>query len=121
MENFHNKQNQTEIPLVTKIIELYKLFYGYLELFPKKDKHALGVKCETYLLDTLELFLATSSASQNEKKQLVQLANVKFDALKIFIRLAKDLKMLDTRKYIELQKYLQEIGRMLGGWQRSLL
>lgn len=121
MENSHNKFVPEEIPLVAKTVELYKVFYGYLELFPKKDKYALGAKCETYLLDTLELFLAAGSAPPGEKRQLIQRANVKFDALKIFLRLAKDLKLLDLKKYIELQKYLQEIGRMLGGWQRSLL
>ncbi|HBV58288.1 MAG TPA: diversity-generating retroelement protein bAvd family protein [Candidatus Magasanikbacteria bacterium] len=121
MDNLHNITKPIEIPLVTKSIELYKIFYQYLELFPKKDKYALGAKCEKYLLETLELFLAAGGAPLLDKKRLVQQANVKFDALKIFLRLAKELKMLDIKKYIELQKYLQEIGRMLGGWQKSLL
>jgi len=99
MDNLHNITKPIEIPLVTKSIELYKIFYQYLELFPKKDKYALGAKCEKYLLETLELFLAAGGAPLLDKK----------------------LKMLDIKKYIELQKYLQEIGRMLGGWQKSLL
>ena len=52
---------------------------------------------------------------------LIQQASVKFNALKIFIRLAKDLKCLDNKKYITLEAQLQEIGKMLGGWQKSLL
>ena len=68
MDNLHNITKPIEIPLVTKSIELYKIFYQYLELFPKKDKYALGAKCEKYLLETLELFLAAGGAPLLDKK-----------------------------------------------------
>ena len=100
--------------------ELYKTFYNYSALFPKKDKHALGAKCEMYIIATLELILEAGSAPRGVKLPLLQRANTKFDTLKIFIRLIKDLDIIDNKKYLELQKQIQEIGRMLGGWQRSL-
>lgn len=113
-------ENTKEIPIIRKLYELYKLFYSYLALFPKKDKHNLGAKCESYIIDTLELLLAASSVAKSDKKQYLMRANVKFDALKIFLRIAKEMRLLDSKKYIELQTYIQEIGKMLGGWQRSL-
>lgn len=100
--------------------ELYKTFYGYTVLFPKKDKYTLGAKCEMYIIATLELLLEASCTSRDKKLILIKKANTKFDALKLFIRLLKDLNILDNKKYLELQKQIQEIGRMLGGWQRSL-
>ncbi len=100
---------------------MYKTFYGYLELFPKKDKYKLGGTCEQYIISTLELLLAASSVGRNDKKLLIQQASVKFDALKVFLRLAHELKLLDSKKYLTLQTNIQEIGRMLGGWQKSLL
>lgn len=109
-----------EIPLVKKLYELYKTFYKYSALFPKKDRYALGVKCEMHIIATLELILETVSASRAEKMVLIKKANVKFDALKLFIRLLKDIAVIDAKKYIELEKQIQEIGRMIGGWQRSL-
>ena len=109
-----------EIPIIRKLYELYKLYYGYLELFPKKDRHNLGARCEGYILDTLELLLAAGSVPKQEKKQYIVRANVKFDALKVFLRMAKELRLLDNKKYLELQKHIQETGKMLGGWQRSL-
>lgn len=117
MNNLHD---QTEIPIIKKLFDLYKIFYGYLNLFPKKDKYALGAKCENYILETLELIIAASSAQRPDKRALIQQANVKFDALKLFIRMAHELKMLDNKKHIALQTIIQEIGRMLGGWQKSL-
>jgi hypothetical protein len=115
MENFHS-----QMPIIAKTYELYKTFYQYLLLFPKRDKYTLGSKCENYIISVLELLLAAGSATKEKKLLIIQQASVKFDALKIFIRLAKDLKCLDNKKYTSLEGYLQEIGKMLGGWQKSL-
>lgn len=109
-----------DIPIIKKLYELYKLFYRYSALFPKKDKYTLGAKCETYIIATLELLLEASCAYRDEKLALIKKANAKFDTLKLFIRLLNDLNIIDGKKYLELQKHIQEIGRMLGGWQRSL-
>lgn len=80
----------------------------------------MGAKCEMYIIATLELLLEASCSHKNEKLNLIKKANIKFDALKLFIRLLKDLDIIDSKKYFELQKRIQEIGKMLGGWQRSL-
>lgn len=109
-----------EIPVIKKVYELYKTFYNYSKLFPKKDKYTLGNKCEMYIIDTLELLIAAGSAPKNEKYAIIRQANIKFDTLKIFIRLANEVNMLDAKKYLTLQQQLQEIGRMIGGWQKSL-
>ncbi|MFA6047870.1 MAG: diversity-generating retroelement protein Avd [Parcubacteria group bacterium] len=108
------------LPVIKKVYELYKSFYSYSKLFPKKDKYTLGSKCEMYIIETLELLLAAGSASKPEKIAYIRKANIKFDTLKIFIRLGNDIKMLDSKKYLALQKQIQEIGRMIGGWQKSL-
>jgi len=106
--------------IVKKLFDFYKAFYTYSALFPKKDKYTLGAKCETQIIFVLELFLEASWSSKEEKITLLKKASVKFDTLKIFVRLLKDLGILDNKKYTDLQVRLQEIGRMLGGWQKSL-
>jgi len=73
-----------------------------------------------YIIETMELLLAAGNAPKIEKMACIKQVNIKFDTLKIFIRLAQDVKMLDEKKYLELQKRIQEIGRMIGGWQKSV-
>ena len=92
----------TDIPIIKRLYELYKAFYSYSVLFPKKDKYTLGAKCEQYILSTLELLLEAWAASRTEKLVLIKRANVKFDALKLFIRLLKDLDIIDSKKYLKL-------------------
>lgn len=39
----------------------------------------------------------------------------------IFIRLLQELKIIDQKKYVVLQSAIQEIGRMFGGWLKTLM
>jgi hypothetical protein len=109
-----------DIPIIKNLYELYKIFYNYSSLFPKKDKYTLGAKCEKYIILTLELLLEASYTYKDEKLELIKKANAKFDTLKLFIRLLKDLNIIDNKKYFHLQEKIQEIGKMIGGWQKSL-
>ncbi len=108
-----------ELPILHKLCELYKIFYGYLKLFAKPDRHALGAKCEMYIISALELLLQAGYSGKEQKLLLLKQASVKLDCLKYFIRLACDLEIIDRKKYLILQNQMQDIGRQLGGWQRS--
>ena len=69
---------------------------------------------------TLEIFeLLLSIPTSNNKISTLQQISIKLDLLKILLRLAKDSLALKDKHYLELQGYLQEIGKMLGGWIRS--
>ena len=42
-----------------------------------------------------------------------------FDILKFMLQIMWEINLLDNKKYIALSKHLEEIGRMLGGWQKK--
>lgn len=44
----------------------------------------------------------------------------RLDVLKFFLQLAWESKLVPDKKYIDLSKRLEEIGRMLGGWRKGL-
>lgn len=109
-----------DIPIFTKLYEFYKLLYQYLKLFPKKDRYTLGQKLDTLTLTIFELVIMAGTTTQEKKLPLIEKSIVSLDLLKILIRLAKDIQVLDNKKYLELEQRLQEIGRILGGWKKSV-
>lgn len=113
-------QIQNEAPILKKTVDLYKEFYQYLKTFPKKDQYLLGKRCEEHIIDFMELIISAVSLYKEEKKSKLLEANNKFDLLKVSFRMAREFKMLDNKKYLSLQEKVQEIGRMLGGWIKSL-
>jgi len=108
------------VPILKKTIDLYKLYYGYAQLFPKKDKYTLGATCEKYIIEILELLITASYLPKDSKINLIKSASNKFETLKIFIRILRELNIIDQKKYLALQTLIQEIGKMFGGWIKSL-
>jgi four helix bundle protein len=118
MRNLHQLEN--EVPIIQQTLDLYKELYENIKKFPKKDQYLIGKRCEDALLSFLEYALFASSAPKEQKARLLNIAAGKFDVLKVLLRLARELKILDTKKYIFLEVKIREIGKMLGGWIRSL-
>lgn len=94
--------------------------YDCTKTFPKKDRYTLGKICENSTLKILELLFMANSKPNREKLAVLNIIDVKLKVLKTYIRAAFDVQAIDQNQYIELQKCLQEIGSMLGGWIKSL-
>lgn len=108
-----------KIPIFVKTYELYKIFYEYLSSFPRKDRYTLGQKCEAVLLEILEAVIVAGSLSKQEKLPILKKASIKIDTLRVLFSLSKDLNIIENKKYMVLESYLSEIGKMFGGWIKS--
>ena len=58
--------------------------------------------------------------ARDEKQPYVRLAIRKMDTLKILLMVLWETKSVDDKKYIALSLQIDEIGRMLGGWNGQL-
>lgn len=112
--------DELDIPIFKKVYDLYKEFYFCLKNFPKYEKYNLGQKCDFTLTEFLELLLLASEQYKQEKALTLQQASVKLNLLRVYLRLCHEIKVLDKKKYLFLQAYIDEIGRMLGGWIKSV-
>src|SRR3989344_7638265 len=110
-----------DIPIFQKIYDFYKLLYHYLKLFPQKDRYTLGLKIDNLSLEIFESVITAAISSKEKKFPYIEKSIISINLLKILIRLAKDIQALDPKKYLKLEQDLQEIGRMLGGWKKSLI
>lgn len=108
------------MPLAHKIYELYKLFHLFLKFFPKQEKYTLGQTAEKVILEMLEKILVAGYSPKYQKYQALQLVSQKNDLLKYLVRLAFDTRCLNSKKYLYLEKEILEIGKMLGGWLKSI-
>ncbi|MBI3638187.1 diversity-generating retroelement protein Avd [Candidatus Wolfebacteria bacterium] len=112
MDNF-------DIPIFKKSYELYKIFYSYRSVVPKQDRYTIWQRCESLILDVIEGILLASQTAKNEKLPILEKTSLKLNLLRVFIRLMKEVKTIDNKKYVALEKLVDEIGRMLGGWIKS--
>jgi len=123
--NFHMQSPsspppRTSLPILQRLIGVYKLWHEYVPHFPKTSRYTLGGKIDTLFVETIEAIHTASYLSKAEKLPWIRRATTKLDGLKFFLQVAWELKALDNKKYVALSEPLAEIGRMLGGWTRQV-
>lgn len=110
--------NEFEPKIVLRAYDFYLVFYLEIKKWPKPERYNLGEKCEDFILGILsDLIFA---ARVREKNHILTQANVKVQVLKHLLRVAKEIKILPEKKYLFLAEKICEIGRMLGGWLKSV-
>ena len=71
-------------------------------------------------MESMEAISAAAFLSRDEKLPYVRLAVRKVDALKLLLMVLWETKSLDTKKYVALSERMDEVGKMLGGWNGQL-
>ncbi len=99
---------------------MYKEWQIALTSIPRLSRYTLGAKIDLLFCETLEYILLAAYSSREQKLPHIQRASAKFDALKFFLQLAWELKLLDHKKYQSIATPLIGVGKMLGSWMSSL-
>lgn len=123
--NFHTSnstppQTLQLIPLLQKIKDLYLLWYEYYRSLPKEHRYTLGAKVDILITEVIEAITSASFLIRAEKQPYTKMAIRKIDTVKIFLLILWETKSLDNKKYLIISEKINEIGRMLGGWNGQL-
>lgn len=96
------------------------LWYECYKSLPKEHRYTLGTKVDNLLTDIIEAISSASFLIKTEKQPYIRMAIRKIDAVKIFLLILWENKSLDSKKYLAISEKINEIGRMLGGWNGQL-
>jgi len=125
--NFHTfnstppPDNWQLIPLLQKTKNFYLSWYNCYKTLPKEHRYTLGSKIDNILIDLIEAISAASFLARVEKQPQIKTALRKTDTIKILLLILWETKSLDNKKYLSLSEQINEIGRMLGGWNGQLI
>lgn len=99
-------------------LKIYKESYNLIlylfpeiKKFPKSDKYTLGEKIKIISISFLEKIILYTK----HNKRCLKEADADLEILRIYIRLAYDLKIISFKKYEIISKKINDIGRLLGG------
>lgn len=108
--------NNTDIPLLKKSYETYKLLNEFRKIVPRQHRFTIFSRIEDNLLDLIEGFYKIEHIKPIDKQGFLKELDIKLKMIRMEVRLLKDIRGIDEKKYLILQSELDEIGRMLGGW-----
>lgn len=107
--------------MLEKLKSAYVLWHGYYQTIPKAHRYTLGSRIDTLFIETIEAIASATFLSKTEKQSWVRLAIRKLDTMKVLLMILWETKSLDTKKYTALSLPLEEVSRMLGGWNGQLV
>lgn len=85
--------------------------------FPRSQRYSLGERLENLGFEVLELLI--DAYYSRDKTTLLHQINIKLDKARYYVRLCKDLKLLNLQRYEVLSKMVNDVGMQLGGWIRQ--
>lgn len=89
-----------------------------LDNFPRNRRFTLGERLESGLIEILELLVEAAYA--RTKHDLLKRANLRLAVVRHLWRMAHELKTIPTKRYEHGAKLLEELGKQIGGWLKSV-
>lgn len=107
-----------ELKILQKIFDMMEYGYAALAQYPKSEKFALVTDIKRSMDTMLER--AIEAQKKYYKKTTLQELDVEVMKLKAYLRLSQNLGFLPMKKYEIWSEKVVEIGKMLGGWLKSV-
>jgi hypothetical protein len=110
-------------PIFVKTYDFLLWLLGRTAKFPKNERFRMAKRLEETAFAFYDLLLQAGrlpAGQQGEKRRLLVQADLELDRLRLTVRLCQDLKLLSFKQYEYCAERLVEIGRLLGGWLKSL-
>lgn len=108
------------MPVLTKVKTAYLGWYDIYKNLAKTHRYTLGEKVDNLFIELIEAISIAGFLNKEEKQPWVRLAIRKLDTIKVMLLISWEAKSIDNKKYIALSEPLEEIGKMLGGWNGQL-
>jgi hypothetical protein len=87
--------------------------------FPKSQRFILGQRLANHVMDLLELLVCACYARES-KSELLRRANEGIEMTQWTIRMCADRGLLAPKQFEFSALHLNECGRMVGGWRKSV-
>jgi len=106
--------HHTHLLIFQKTYDLLVRIYRETHNFPREYKYDLGERLKTTSLEILDWVIVANSVQ--DKVPHLKKVSQNIDRLRIYVRLCYSLNIISNKKYEVLSKFVDEIGKMTGGW-----
>jgi len=105
-------------PIFSKSYDFLLWLLNHTEKFPKSERFRLARRLEESIFLFYDMLLqATRTRSP---RRLLLDADLELDRLRLYVRVSHARALLHGSQYQYASEQLTEIGRLLGGWLKSL-
>jgi hypothetical protein len=108
-----------ESPLFAKTFDLLVYLLSASDKLPRSYRLVLGRRLQEIGLGYLDLLLRARRCVPDQRRALLDQADVELDRLRYTVRLCHELGLFSQRQYLHASGLLAETGKLLGTWIKS--
>jgi four helix bundle protein len=109
---------QAQSPIFAKSHDLLIWLLQHTAKFPKSERFRLAKRVEDSAFAFYDL-IARATKVRDKRRALLE-ADLELDRLRLNVRLCVEMKLLTPAQYEHAAGILVEMGKLLGGWVKSL-
>ncbi len=110
-----------EMPIFTRTFDFLSWLLPVTNNFPRAHRHSFTQRLLDAAFDMRERLEEANLRSGNARMDKLQLADEALSKVRLYLRLAARWDWLTAGQYQHVSIMVVEIGRLLGGWQKSVV
>lgn len=111
------KQNHDELPVFVHWMDFLAWLLPVTEKFPYKARFTFANRIDNLALDVIE-DVVEARYSRDKRLTLLR-ANLRLEKLRVLLRLCHTLGYLPHARYEHAMRAIDDVGKMLGGWNKA--
>jgi len=112
-----NKRRQS--PIFSRTSDFLLWLLNHTEKFPKSERFRMAKRLEDSAFSFYELLIEATRTTKYKRQTLVR-ADVELEKLRLYVRMSQQRKLTSMSQYHFASGEMVEIGRLLGGWLKSV-
>ncbi len=109
-----------EYPIFPKTYDLVVWLMERTMHFPKSQRFVLAKRIQDTVLDFQERLIEARKTPLPRRSSVLQQADVELEKLRLYLRLALEMKLLSLGQYEHVSHMVVEVDKLLGAWQRGI-
>ncbi len=113
----------SQSPIFVKTYDLLLWLIPQTTTFPREHRFVMARRVQDTALRFQEYLIEAGTLPEQKKQaklEYLNQADVELTKLRFQLRLCRDLKLLNPGQHRHVSQMVDEIGRLLGGWLKSL-
>ena len=109
-----------ESPIFSKTYDLVKWLIPVTTKFPREHRFVLAKFVQEAVLRFQESLIEAGVQEGRSRASALHKADVNLSKLRFYLRLCHDLQLIKSSQYQHVAGLIVEIGKLLGGWQKTI-
>jgi len=106
-----------ELPVFKAAYDLLLALFHFTKDFSREYKYTIGEKLKKETIDMVTLIYRANS--RRDKFSVIQAAREQIEVIRLLVRLMKDLKQISMKKFVHINKRIENVSKQLTGWQKK--